>query len=259
MHTITIFGLKGGTGRSMLTKALAAALVAKDRRVAIFDATGDAFRPLRTSHAAWAARCHAEDISEENLEVIAVADGRALADGLVRARKRGVEIALIDTQAQPTCHHAVAAVSADLVLMPFTGPLDAAAVGADVVDDGDQIPIFGVNTAVRGTVISPWKTAKAYGGPILRTALPQSDLFARMPEEGRLDRIVASLDEEAEGEDSPGLAEAEDLRRAWVQVQELATEVLWVLKGYRLERYGIDAGICGRNGAFGGPADCAAP
>ena len=259
MHTITICGLKGGTGRSMLTKALAAALVAKARRVAIFDATRDAFRPLRTSHAAWAARCHAEGIHQENLEVIAVPDGRALSDGLVRARKRGLEIALIDTQAQLTCHHAVAADSADLVLMPFTGPMDAAAVGVDLVDAGDQTPIFGVSAAVRGTAISPWKTAKAYGGPILRTALPHSDLFARMPVEGRLDRIVASLDEEAEDEDRPSLAEAEDLRRAWMQVQELATEVLWVLKGYRLEPYGIDAKICEYHGASGGPADCAAP
>ncbi len=259
MHTITIFGLKGGTGRSMLTKALAAALVAKARRVAIFDATRDAVRSLQTSHAAWAARCHSEGIPEEDLEVIAVTDGRALSDGLVRARKRGVEIALIDTQAQPTCDHAVAADSADLVLVPFTGPMDAAAVGADPVDAGDQIPIFGVNAAVRGAVIPPWKTEKAYGGPILRTALPHSDLFARMPIEGRLDRIVASFDEEAEGEDRPGLAEAEDLRRAWVQVQDLATEVLWVLKGYRLEQYGIDAGLYGRNGVFGDPADCAVP
>ena len=216
MHIITIYGRKGGTGRSMLTKALAAALVAKGRRVAIADATQNAGYPNLTSHALWAARCHAEGISDATLSVFLVGDGGSLADALARARQRGAEIALIDTQARITPHHDVAARLTDLVLVPFIGRMEATTVGAHLGEAGDRAPIFGVDAGVQGGDVRRRHVAALYGGPMLRTALPRSELLMRMPAEGRLDRFVARLENPpAPGaEDVPSFAEAEAMRHA---------------------------------------------
>lgn len=237
MHTITIFGLKGGSGRSMLTKVLAAALAAKGRRVAIVDTTREASRPTLTSHEAWAARCHAEGIDAGALTVLPVGDSGHLPDALAEARQRGAEIALIDTRACLTPHHAYAAMATDLVLVPFTGRLEAETVGAHLKEAGDRAPILGVNAGVGGDAARQRHAAELYRGPMLKTALPRSDLLATMPSLGRLDRLVSDLEDApvTDMNEAPEVAEPEDMRLAWRQVQELATEVLWRLRGYRLQ------------------------
>lgn len=254
MHTITIFGMKGGTGRTILTMALASGLVAKGRRVAIMDTTDDADYPascshpawMDCSHTAWAAKQHDDGISPETLRVVPVKTGADLADALARTRRSGAEIALIDTRAHLTPHHAAAAEKADLVLMPFIGWVEAETISANVEGAGDRAPIFGVNAGVKGDAVRCRHAASLFGGPMLHTAMPHSELLARMPVEGRIDRLVAALDDrESAGaqntrasgpaKDIPGLAEIEAMRHAWVQVQELATEVLWMLQGQMLK------------------------
>ena len=240
MHTITIYGRKGGTGRTILTMALAAALVAKCRRVAIADATLDPMCPVSICHAPWVARQHAEGTPETSLAVFPVGPEDSLADALARARQRGAEIALIDTQASVTPHHYVAAEVTDLVLVPFIGRMEAETVGAHLGEAGERVPIFGVDVGVEGGAVRRRHVAALYGGPMLHSTLPRSELFMRMPAEGRLDRFVAALETPADTPDAPSFAATEAMRRAWVAAQELATEVVWILEGQTLEPARVD-------------------
>ncbi|MDO5758275.1 MAG: hypothetical protein Q4P24_12345 [Rhodobacterales bacterium] len=153
---------------------------------------------------------------------------------------------MIDTQACLTPHHAVATETADLILMPFIGRKEAETVAANLEGAGDRAPIFGVDAGVGGTAVQRRLVAELYGAPMLHTVLPRSDLLACMLMEGRLDRLVTPLDERDcdRAPEAPGFAQAWEMYHAWTQVQELATEVQWMLQCYTLERARIDWPPC---------------
>ena len=217
MHTISIFGLKGGTGRTTLTMALAAALVAKDRRVLVVDATDDARRGHDTSLAGWTERQREDGLADDALEALALAADDDLKDALARAARRGIDVALVDTEAWLNGHHPVAADTADLILVPFLGWVEAETISRRLEPAGETAPIFGVEVSADKDELRRRRALGHFGGPTLRTALPRSDVFARMPGMGRLDRHVAALDDPGAADaQAVGFAEAESLRQAWV-------------------------------------------
>ena len=224
MHTISIFGLKGGTGRTTLTMALASALVAQGRRVLVVDATDRATSGRAYTLTAWATRQHEDGTARNALEALPLTADGDLEEALARAARRGIDIALIDTEAWPNAHHPVAADTADLVLVPFLNWVEAETVSRRLEHAGETAPIFGVEAGADRDELRRRRALRSFGGPTLRTALPRSDVFARMPGMGRLDRLVAALDD-------PEAAKGQ----AWVAAQELATEVLWLLQGFALK------------------------
>ena len=130
--------------------------------------------------------------------------------------------------------------------MPFIGRVEAKTLAANLEGAGDQASVFSVDAGVGGTAVRHLHVTELHGASMLHTALTRSDLLARMLMEGRLDRLVTPLDERDcdRAPEAPGFAEARDMRHAWTQVQELATEVLWMLQGYTLERARIDWPSC---------------
>ncbi|WP_299845450.1 cellulose synthase operon protein YhjQ/BcsQ [uncultured Jannaschia sp.] len=234
MHTISIFGLKEGTGRSTLTMALAAALVAKNYRVLIVDATDGTTTRRDVSLEGWVAHQHRDGTAEDALEVCVPDSDDSLENLLTGAAWRGIGITLVDTGARLNAYHTALAQICDLVLVPFISEVDARAVTGQLTPAGDTAPLFGVEVCVSRNMLWRSRALESFGGVTLQTTLSRSDVFARMPGMGRLDRRVAALDD-PEAEDAPGLFEATDMRHAWTEAQELATEVVWMLKGYMLE------------------------
>ena len=242
MHTITIFGLKGGTGRTTLTMALASALVAKGRRVLLVDATDESAMTRAGALLAWVA-CQREDgTAKDAVEARVLAADDDLEEVLARAARRGVDIALIDTDGHLNAHHSAAGGAADVVLVPFLGKLEAESVRDRLHHAGDTAPLFGIEVCMESHALRRRQAVDAFGGPVLMTALPRAGLFKRMQTTGRIDRLVADLDgPDPEGTaGAPGYIERDSIRHAWARMQELATELSWLLEGYVLERAEID-------------------
>ena len=237
MHTITMLGMKGGTGRTMLTMALAAALIAKGRRVLIVDGTedGSAFGQFEVCETLqrWQRLLVEDGLAEDTLEIETFNEDDALKDLLTRARRRGVDIALVDTSNRRNDRLMTCLEAADLILVPFLGLLEAQSALSQVeLPMGFDGPLFGVACALSDPVPTREEMEHVLGAPVLRTTLPRAALFQAIPSRGRLDRLVAGIDER-----QIGLPAALAMRDAWSRTLDLAAEVEWALNGWVLEPY----------------------
>lgn len=120
---IAVLARKGGVAKSTICRSLAVAALMDGFKVAIVDTDPQG------SCLAWARRREAEAPTVEGIE-------QPLADKLVKFRRRGADLVLIDTppSVQPTIN--LAAQQADYCLIPSgVGPEDVEAVGgtADIV------------------------------------------------------------------------------------------------------------------------------
>ncbi len=237
MHTITMLGMKGGTGRTTVTMALAMAFVAKGRRVLIVDGTENGTErghvEVCVTLQRWQSLLVEDGLAEDALEIETFDADDALEDLLSRARRRGIDIVLFDTSNRRTDRLATCLEAADLILVPFLGLLEAEYSLNRIELSADRdISLFGVASALSHPAPTREEMVEALGAPVLQTTLPRAALFREMPNRGRLDRLVANLDKR-----ESGLTATLAMRDAWARTLDLTTEIEWVLKGQVLKPY----------------------
>lgn len=116
MTTITVAINKGGTGKTMLVKALSKAATEAGYNVATFDL--DSQRNLD----AWGKRRKNDNIL---LPVVRAIAEQELEDHLDRAAKAGCDLAFVDTPPGKSTESLAAMEAADLIIMPFENDQDS--------------------------------------------------------------------------------------------------------------------------------------
>lgn len=238
MHTITFYGPKGGSGRTVATMALASGFLAHGKRVAVMDCSnlaGIKEAPLRQ----WSGQMRACAVNPPQLQLIACRTEDQVEDRAAEAQMQGFDILLIDTTAQINDAQLAALGLADLVIAPANGPLEARFI-MDGIDKhlGTTDSVMGlINGCMNGPAHAE-RTRATFGNlPVFQSDLPWADALSEQITNGDISFFAASLTSKP---GKPGYARFRDAQAAWVAVQRLTFEVEWALNGHRLEPVEVD-------------------
>lgn len=233
MRTITIFSNKGGSGRTVVTMALAAGFLAQGMRVAVMDCSdlvGCNATPLR----AWTEQIANTGVRQSQLRLIECWSRENVEDGAAASRTDGYEILLIDTSARILEPQIAALNMADLIVAPAIGPLEAKRINEGIskhIDIAGQL--FGLVNGCQRQPGLATETRKAFDHrSVFKSELPWADALSEQVLFGDLSSLVTKL---ACQSDAPGYARFRSAQTAWVAVQRLTFEIEWLLDGQRLE------------------------
>jgi len=239
MQTITIHAGKGGSGRTIAAMTLASGCLTAGKRVTVLDCTSEAGRSEVGAHRStlqtWATAMEASCLTgSPDLSVLECPTTQQLEDNIARAKAEGCEIALVDTQAHDKDLQLAALDLADLIILPATGPWEArCSIGAIKPHFDAPTHIFGLVTEPLPDTLKATEVRQAFGNlQVLQSELPYSQAIADQIIHGDLTALASHL---ACTPDQPGFAEFHAAREACATVWSLTIEVLWALRGLKLE------------------------
>ena len=197
MKTLTLATMKGGSGKSQISTAIACAARQDGERVAVLDLDAQA------TAATWGRRREATDII---VKAVQPADFRA---ARVELRKAGVTLVVVDTPGISSPGVAVAIQNSDFVLVPVRPSIvDIDSAGATVAQLRLLKARFGivlnaVNSATPGRSIDAGEALVALG------------FLAPVAIGNRVDFLDATMNGQGVTEMSPSGRAADEIRQLW--------------------------------------------
>lgn len=223
-----------GAGKTTTLRALASAYLAANRSVFIANAGGDSTASNRPNEelGQWALKLLARHDDHPTLDYRDISSADHLDEKLeIQQRQSLVDVVLVDTGIELEAVNEIARSYANIVIMPSKATSQISAPGSKfAIEDR-----FELTYTVR---------MASHECRRLRSALPESELFANQQEGGHLPKMLdAMLARTGETPKSPARFKASRQRRqaakaAWAAAQSLALEIEWLGRGYGLEVVG---------------------
>lgn len=190
MHIITFFAPKGGTGRTTALMAMASGLIAANQSVAVLDISeqgqpGSAFHPSVISR--FEDRMVETGVAAGRFATAPAWDSETCFNALSRFRREGFDTVLVDTSAQTNPLSVELLENSDLVIMPFTGPLEAALLSKWLAANPQPVNrTFGLETGIEDDEDARFARKMFAGAPVLNAALPMLDALGHQFQKGHL-------------------------------------------------------------------------
>lgn len=194
MRTITFFSPKGGAGRTTVLMAMAAKLVASGTHISVLELSrtvGPCDNRVPSTLKPWEELIANSPVGHGSMTVSPVHDEDSMRHVIREALDQDREYLLIDTPSRPNDMVMDMLQMCDVIIAPAKGAMEAAfASDWFFVNSGYNKLAFGLVTGAVDQNEESQIRAAFHSLPVLKTAVPHSDVFGRQLTEGNMVEIV---------------------------------------------------------------------